>query len=72
MEEVNGDRRDDRHEPRAIFDLLPDLLIPRIAADEFVLVESDLDAGRAQRFGDPPCCLRVPRRVGQEDGFGWF
>jgi len=40
-----------RHKPRARRDLPANLRIPRIAADEFVLVELHLDATRAQRLG---------------------
>ena len=40
--------RNHRHEERTVFDLLADLRIPRVAADEFALVEPHFDARGAK------------------------
>ena len=49
-----GVRRNHRHEEGAGADLVPDLCVPGIAADEGVPIKPDLDAGRAQGIGDAP------------------
>ena len=63
LEACIGVRRNDRHEQRAILDLLPDLLIPCVAADEFALVEPYLDAACAQRFSDALRRLGILRSI---------
>jgi hypothetical protein len=50
-------RGNDRHEERAVADLLADLLVPDIPAPQLALVEPDLDAGYPQRFTEP--CRRL-------------
>lgn len=61
-------RRVDWDEQRAIRDLPPNLRVPRIASDEFALVEPHLDPGGTERVGDALRRFRVLRRVRQEDG----
>jgi hypothetical protein len=51
--------RNHRHEQRALLDLLPDLRIPRIAADQFVLIEPHFNARGAQRLADAPRHFRI-------------
>ena len=59
-------RREHRHEQSTTRDLPADLRIPRIAANELVLVKPHLDSRRPQRLGDTPHRLRVLRRVAQK------
>jgi len=61
--------RDDRDQQRTFLDLRPDFVIPRIASDEFALVEPDLDAGGAQRFANALRRLGVLGRIGEKDCF---
>ena len=44
-------------------DLLPDLLIPNIAAPQLALIEKDLDTGRTQCLANLLSGLRVLRGV---------
>jgi hypothetical protein len=43
---------DRRNEQRALLDLPPDLLVPSVAAHEFISIEPHFDAARPQRLGD--------------------
>ena len=56
------------HKQRSRGDLPAYLRIPRIAADEFALVEPYLDAGGAQRVVNALRRHRVLGRVAQENG----
>ena len=46
--------------------------LPRIAADEFALIEPDFHARRAQRLAHAPRRLRVLRRLGEKNGGVFF
>jgi hypothetical protein len=52
-----------RDKERAVVDLLPDPLIPRVAAAQLALIEENLDTGGAKRLGNPLGNLRVLRGV---------
>ncbi len=51
--------RNDRNEERAVVDLVPDLLIPRVPAPQLALIEKDLDAGRTQCLANLLGSLRI-------------
>jgi hypothetical protein len=51
--------RNDRNKERAVVDLAPDLLIPRVPAPQLALIEKDLDAGRTQCLADLLGSLRI-------------
>jgi hypothetical protein len=57
--------RDDRNEQRAALDLLADLLIPRVPAAQFALIEEDLDIGCAQCLGNLLGCPSILRGIGR-------
>jgi len=63
---LGGVLGDDRHEQRAIADLLADLLVPHITAAQLALIEPYLDTGASQRLTDTPGGLRILRRVAEE------
>jgi hypothetical protein len=56
-------RRNNRNKERAVVDLAPDLLIPRVPAPQLALIEKNLDAGRTQRLANLLSGLRVLRGV---------
>ena len=56
-------RGDEGHEERAVVDLAPDLLIPRIPTPQLALIEKDLDAGRTQSLANLLSRLRILRGV---------
>ncbi len=62
--------RDDRHEERALLDLLADRGIPRVAAAQLAFIEPDDESRGAKRFADAPGGLGVLRRIAQENGLG--
>ena len=62
--------RNHRHEQCAVLDLPPNLSVPGITTDQFILIEPHLHARRAQRLTDTARRLRVLGRVAQEDGAG--
>src|SRR6266404_4552705 len=63
-----GVRGDDRHEQRAIADLLADLLVPHITAAKLALIEPYLDTRAPQRLTNTPRRIRILRCVAEEDG----
>ena len=58
-----GIRRNNGYEQRTIPHLLADLVIPRIPAPQFALVEPDLDASGAQCIANTPSGLDVLRGI---------
>ena len=58
----------DGHEQSTVADLLPNLLVPGIAAAQFLTVEPDLDASRAERVRNPLRRRRILGCVAQKDG----
>ena len=70
-----GVRGDDRNEQRAVPDLAPDPLVPRISAAQFAPIKPNLDAGCAQGRSDPLGSLTVLRGVAQKHSSrhsGWL
>jgi len=51
--------RNDRNKERAVVDLAPDLLIPRVPAPQLALIEKDLDPRRTQGLADLLGSLRI-------------
>jgi len=51
--------RDNGNKERAVVDLVPDLLIPRVPAPQSALIEKDLDVGRTQGLANPLGRLRI-------------
>jgi hypothetical protein len=58
--------RDDRNEERAVLDLAPDLLIPRVPAPQLALVEKHFDSGSAECRANLLGSLRILRGVAQK------
>ncbi len=52
-------RGDEGHEENTVVDLVADLLIPPVPAPQLVLIEKDLDAGRAQALANLLGRLRI-------------
>ena len=65
-----GAGRDQREKQSAVADLGADLAVPGVAADEFVLVEPDFYAGRAERVADAAGGRGILRSVAYEHR-GW-
>src|SRR5215469_6004294 len=61
-------RRNQRNKERALADLAPDLLVPRIPASQLALIEKDLDPCGPQCMADPCRRLGILRGVAQEHG----
>ena len=59
LEPLLGVLGDNWNEERAVVDLVPDLLVPRVPAPQLALIEKDLDAGRTQRLANLLRSLRV-------------
>ena len=59
LEALLGVLGDERNEERAVVDLVPDLLIPRVPAPQLALIEKDLDAGRTQCLANLLGRLRI-------------
>jgi len=55
--------RNDGNEERAVVDLAPDLLIPRIPAPQLALIEKDFNTGRTQCIANLLRSLRILRGV---------
>ncbi len=63
-------RRDERHEERAVVNLLANFCVPRVPATQFVFVEPHFESGTAQRLGDATRRRGVVTRVAEEDRLG--
>src|SRR5215469_15902287 len=61
-----GVRRNDGDKERAVADLAPDLLIPRVPDAQLALVEPDFYSRRPERLADPLDLNGVLRGVTQE------
>ena len=67
LEPLLGVLGDKRNEERAVVDLVPDLLIPRVPAPQLALIEKDLNARRAQCLANPLGSLRILGGIAQKD-----
>ena len=61
--------RNDGDEERALSNLAPNVLVPRIPAPKLALVEPNLNAGRSKRLTNAARGVRVLRGVAQENCF---
>ena len=59
--------RHDRDEQGAGLDLAANLLVPRVAAAQLVLIEPNLDAKAAQRIGDPTRSVGIFAGIAEKD-----
>ena len=59
LEPLLGMLGDHRNKERAVVDLVPDLLIPRVPAPQLALIEKDLDASRTQCLANLLGSLRI-------------
>lgn len=61
-------QRDDRQKQRAVADLLPNSLVPRVATAQFTFVKPNFDARGTKRLADTAGQLGVLRGIADEDG----